>query len=105
VEEARRRAAALDLAITFEVGDAHALALPDGQFDVCRTARVVRYLEGPERVVREMARVVGAGATVLAFDFDSDQTVVDAPDRDLTRRIAEVLDAAVPHPWIGRKSY
>ena len=31
--------------------------------------------------------------------------VVDAPDPALTRRIAEVLDAAVPHPWIGRQLF
>ena len=42
---------------------------------------------------------------MLAFDFDSDQTVVDAPDRVLVRRIADVLDAAVPHPWIGRQLF
>ena len=42
---------------------------------------------------------------MLAFDFDSDQTVVDAPDAALTRRIAEILDAAVPHPWIGRQLF
>ncbi len=37
--------------------------------------------------------------SVLVFDFDSDMTVVDAPDPALVRRIAEFLDAAVPHPW------
>ncbi len=46
-----------------------------------------------------------SGGSVLVFDFDSDQTVVDAPDPALTRRIAEVLDAAVPHPWIGRQLF
>jgi hypothetical protein len=30
---------------------------------------------------------------------------VDAPDPGLARRIAEVLDAAVPHPWIGRQLF
>jgi hypothetical protein len=30
---------------------------------------------------------------------------VDAPDPGLTRRIAEVLDAAVPHPWVGRQLF
>src|SRR3954454_627080 len=52
-----------------------------------------------------MARVVRPGGSVLAFDFDSDQTVVDAPDPALTRRIAEILDAAVPYPWIGRQLF
>jgi hypothetical protein len=38
-------------------------------------------------------------------DFDSDSTVVDAPDPALARQIAEVLEAAVPHPWIGRQLF
>ena len=33
------------------------------------------------------------------------QTVVDAPDPALVRRIAEVLDAAVPQPWVGRQLF
>jgi hypothetical protein len=52
-----------------------------------------------------MARVVRPGDLVVAFDFDSDETVVDAPDANLSRRIAEVLDAAVPHPWVGRQLF
>jgi len=52
-----------------------------------------------------MARLARPGGSVLAFDFDSDQTVVDAPDPALARRIGEVLDAAVPHPWIGRQLF
>ena len=51
----------------------------------------------------EMVRLARPGGSVLAFDFDSDQTVVDAPDPALVRRIAEVLDAAVPQPWVGRQ--
>ena len=53
----------------------------------------------------EMVRLARPGGSVLAFDFDSDSTVVDAPDSALARRIAEVLDAAVPHPWIGRQLF
>ena len=103
--EARRRAAALGLPITFEVGDAHALGLPDDSFDLCRVVRVLRYVESPERVIAEMRRVVCRGGFVMSFDFDSDQTVVDAPDTTLTRTMAEILDAAVPHPWIGRQLF
>lgn len=40
-----------------------------------------------------------------AFDLDSDQTVVDTPDPALARRIAELLDAVVSHPWIGRQPF
>jgi ubiquinone/menaquinone biosynthesis C-methylase UbiE len=105
ITEARRRAADLALPVAFEVGDARQVALPDNSFDLCRTERVLRYLDRPEAAVGEMARLTRPGGSVLAFDFDSDLTVVDAADQALARRIAEVLDAAVPHPWIGRQLF
>jgi ubiquinone/menaquinone biosynthesis C-methylase UbiE len=105
IAEARQRAAGLPLPIAFEVGDAHHVDLPDNTFDLCRTERVLRYLASPETAVGEMARLAKSGGSVLAFDFDSDQTIVDAPDAALVRRIAEVLDAAVPSSWIGRQLF
>jgi ubiquinone/menaquinone biosynthesis C-methylase UbiE len=105
ITEARQRAADLPLPLTFDVGDACHVDLPDSTFDLCRTERVLRYLDSPQTAVGEMARLARPGGSMLAFDFDSDQTVVDAPDPALARRIAEVLDAAVPHPWIGRQLF
>jgi len=105
IAEARKRAAGENLTIGLEVGDGQHLAFPDDSFDLCRTERVLRYLENPEAALAEMTRVVHPGGFVLAFDFDSDQTVVDAPDSMLTRRVAVVLDAAVPQPWIGRQLF
>jgi ubiquinone/menaquinone biosynthesis C-methylase UbiE len=105
IAEARRRVTDQDIPIAYEVGDAHQLALSDNTFSLCRTERVLRYLRNPEVALQEMARVVQPGGSVLAFDFDSDLTVVDVPDRLLVRRIADVLDAAVPHPWIGRQLF
>ena len=66
---------------------------------------VLRYLHSPETALREMARAARRGGCVLAQDFDSDLTVVDAADHSLARRIAEVLDAAVPNPWMGRQLF
>jgi ubiquinone/menaquinone biosynthesis C-methylase UbiE len=105
ITEGRRRAAGLGLPVSFEVGDAHQVGFADDSFDLCRTERVLRYLDRPQAAVAEMVRLTRPGGSVLAFDFDSDQTVVDAPDPVLVRRIAEVLDAAVPHPWIGRQLF
>lgn len=105
ITEARRRGAGLSLPISFVVGDAHQLGFPDDTFDLCRTERVLRYLDKPEAALAEMVRVARPGGCVMAFAFDSDQTVVDAPDLALVRRIGEVLDAAVPHPWIGRQLF
>jgi ubiquinone/menaquinone biosynthesis C-methylase UbiE len=105
ITEARRRGEGLGLPISFDVGDAHQVGFGDGSFDLCRTERVLRYVDRPAAVLAEMARLTRPGGSVLAFDFDSDQTVVDAPDPVLVRRIADVLDAAVPHPWIGRQLF
>ena len=105
ITEARRRAAGLTLPVAFEVGDARHVTWPDNAFDLCRTERVLRYLDQPDAAVSEMARLARRGGSVLAFDFDSDQTVVDAPDPALARRIAELLDAAVPSPWVGRQLF
>jgi ubiquinone/menaquinone biosynthesis C-methylase UbiE len=105
ITEAGRRAAGSALPVNFEVGDAQQVGFPDGTFDLCRTERVLRYLDRPKAALAEMVRLTRPGGSVLAFDFDSDQTVVDAPDPALVRRIAEVLDAAVPHPWIGRQLF
>src|SRR6516225_1928657 len=105
ITEARRRGAGLTLPLAFEVGDARQVRFADNSFDLCRTERVLRYLDRPQAALGEMVRLTRPGGSVLAFDFDSDQTVVDAPDPALVRRIAEVLDAAVPHPWIGRQLF
>jgi ubiquinone/menaquinone biosynthesis C-methylase UbiE len=105
IAEAQRRTADVPLATEFTVGDAHDLPFSDGTFDLCRTERVLRYLHSPETALREMVRVTRRGGSVLAQDFDSDLTVVDAPDHPLARHIAEVLDAAVPNPWIGRQLF
>jgi len=105
ITEARRRGAGLALPVSFEAGDAHQVGFHDGSFDLCRTERVLRYLDRPEAALAEMVRLTRPGGSVLAFDFDSDQTMVDVPDPALVRRIAQVLDAAVPHPWIGRQLF
>ena len=105
ITEAWRRVAGLSLPVTFEVGDAEQVALADNSFDLCRTERVLRYVHRPEAALGEMARLARPGGSVMAFDFDSDQTIVDVPDPALARRIADLLDAAVPHPWIGRQLF
>ena len=101
----RRRAAGLTLPVTFDVGDARQVAFPDCAFDLCRAERVLCYVDRPQDALAEMARLTRPGGSVLVFDFDSDLTMVDAPDPALARKIAEVLDAAVPRPWIGRQLF
>ena len=47
ITEAHRRAAGLTVPIAFEVGDAGDVDFPDNTFDLCRTERVLRYLDRP----------------------------------------------------------
>lgn len=103
IAEARRRSSADAPHIVYAVMDAQQLEFPDGMFDLCRTERVLRYVEEPAQALQEMTRVLRPGGRVVAFDFDSDATVIDAPDVGLTRRVRELLDAAVPQGWIGRQ--
>lgn len=103
ITEARRRAAAEAWPSEYLIMDAQQLDFPDAAFDLCRSERVLRYVEDPALAVREMARVVRPGGRVVVFDFDSDSTVIDAPDPALARRVRDILDAAVPHGWIGRQ--
>jgi ubiquinone/menaquinone biosynthesis C-methylase UbiE len=103
IAEAGRRASGTSLPVDYAVMDARRLEFPDGTFDLSRAERVLRYIDGPERVVDELARVVRPGGRVVVFDLDSDVTVIDAPDATLARRIHEILDGAVPNCWMGRQ--
>ena len=104
IAEARRRAVSAGLPSEYLVADARHLELASDMFELCRAERVLRYIERPEQAVQEMVRVVRPGGRVVIFDFDAD-TIVDAPDPPLVRRIAEVLDAAIPSPWVGRQLF
>ena len=103
IAEARQRVAGLTLPIAFEVGDAHRIDFPDNTFDLCRTERVLRYLDRPETVVGRWRawRVPADPSWPLTSTRTRPWSMRQTPA--LARRIAEVLDAAVPSPWIGRQ--
>jgi ubiquinone/menaquinone biosynthesis C-methylase UbiE len=104
IREAQRRADARSLPVEFRVGDAKRLDLPDHSFDLCRSERTLMYLEQPEQAIDELVRVLKPGGTLAIFEFDYDSTVIDAPNRDLTRRIVRILSDSVPSSAIGRQA-
>jgi AcrR family transcriptional regulator/SAM-dependent methyltransferase len=71
VEVARREAAGLGNA-TFAVGDATALALPDGSFDAALTRFAIHHVPVPARLFEELARVVRPGGKVVMADHLAD---------------------------------
>jgi ubiquinone/menaquinone biosynthesis C-methylase UbiE len=57
-------------------------------------------------VLEEMVRVARPAGTVVAFDHDIDTIVVNASDRELTRRIVHAYcDRYFTSGWAGRELY
>lgn len=52
----------------FQVGDAEQLAFPDGHFDAAFLGGVVHHFPSPQKMAREVARVVKPGGRFFAFD-------------------------------------
>ena len=101
--EARRRAAAHDLAAEFEVGDAQALRFEDATFDACRTERMLMHVPGAERAFAEMVRVIRRGGRLSVFDFDWESQIVDSPYTQTTRLITRSFCDGFKNGWIGRR--
>jgi SAM-dependent methyltransferase len=69
VEHAARRVR--DPRVTFEVGDACALNLPDRSFDRVLSLLVLHFVPQAERAIAEMKRVARPGAVVAAAVWDA----------------------------------
>ncbi|HZT90664.1 MAG TPA: class I SAM-dependent methyltransferase [Gaiellaceae bacterium] len=69
--EARRRVALAAAArkVRLVEGDARALPFEDGQFDALTFTYLLRYVEDPPAVLRELARVVKPGGTIAGLEF------------------------------------
>jgi SAM-dependent methyltransferase len=73
IEKARADAAAAGVEnVSFEVGDATALDLPDGSLDGAITRFSLHHIPAPVRVLEEMRRVVKPGGWVVVSDFVTD---------------------------------
>ncbi len=70
LETARARAADAGATVTFQVGDAYALDLPDDSFDVVHAHQVLQHLTDPVAAVREMRRVTRPGGVVALRESD-----------------------------------
>jgi demethylmenaquinone methyltransferase/2-methoxy-6-polyprenyl-1,4-benzoquinol methylase len=75
VAEGRKRAAAQGTRITFTVGNAEALAFPDGHFDAYTIAFGIRNVTRIDAALREAFRVLKPGGRFLCLEFSQ----VEAP--------------------------
>jgi ubiquinone/menaquinone biosynthesis C-methylase UbiE len=102
-DAARRRSADGSVVADFFVGDAEHLDFPDASFDACRSDRVLQHLATPSSAVSEMARVLRPGGRVVVFEPDTGGLMIDAPDKEVTRRITAFRGDVVRTGWIGRQ--
>jgi SAM-dependent methyltransferase len=87
---ARARAADRGLAITFDTGDAHALAFPDRTFDAAVSLRVIMHAPDWRRCLAELCRV---SRDVIVFDYPALASA--AAIQSLTRRGMHAFGARV----------
>lgn len=89
--------------IEFRVGDAHHLEFPPATFDAAIAHTVISHVTEPATVLRELARVVRPGGTVVIFDGDYASMTYAVPDPDFGRRMDRALvTASFNNPLVMR---
>ena len=83
VTTARSRTTAARCSITFSVGDAGALAEPEGYYDVVRSERTLQWVARPEIAVSEIDGAVRPGGLVSLIDSDWSTFRIDVGDSRL----------------------
>jgi ubiquinone/menaquinone biosynthesis C-methylase UbiE len=61
------------------------------------------HLDNAPRASAEMTRVVKPGGHVVVYDPDWETLIVDAPDRNLTRKILNFGYDRLVNGWSGRR--
>ncbi len=106
IEEAVRlaRAGRLEGRIEFRAAHGDALPFPDGSFDLVVASTVFSHIADASQVLAEMTRVARCRGTVAVFDHDIDTIVVNASNRELSRRIIHAYcDRYFTNGWAGRE--
>jgi len=86
---AREKAAAADLTIDYQIGDAESLPFEDGAFDAVVSTFGVMFASRPEAAAAELARVVRRGGRIALTTWKSDSNLF---------RMFEVMKRYMPPP-------
>jgi SAM-dependent methyltransferase len=90
IDKARDDAAAAGVEnVSFEVGDATALDLPDDSLDGAITRFSLHHIPAPVRVLEEMRRVVKPGGHVVVSDFVTDDDGAAAAWQEQIERLRD----------------
>lgn len=105
VTEARKRAEAAGVPVTFHEGDLYQLPLETDTIDRARTDRVFQHLEQPAEALAELIRVTKPGGWVVVAEVDWGTLVLDHPMVELTDKIAAFYRDRQPNGRAGRGLY
>lgn len=106
LEKARERSKdLLNLSVEYHLGDAQNLNFPDETFNGCRAERIFQYLAAPEKALAEMIRVTKPKGIIVIGEPDWGTLAINAPERNLTRRILNAGCDVLANGWIGRQLY
>jgi SAM-dependent methyltransferase len=99
----RARRAGLTQWVRHELADAAALPFEAGQFDACRSERLLQHVLNPGRVVEEIIRVTRPHGRVVVADTDWGSLSIDTDDIATERRVVRAVADALPDGYAGRK--
>jgi ubiquinone/menaquinone biosynthesis C-methylase UbiE len=106
IEKASQKSNQKQLPVQFRVADVYNLDFADNTFDGCRADRVFMHLQDRQQALSEMIRITRPCGRIVVIDPDWDTMIVEAPDRNLTRRILNnFVDQLLLNPWCGRELY
>ncbi|HAA05269.1 MAG TPA: class I SAM-dependent methyltransferase [Syntrophobacteraceae bacterium] len=91
-----------DVRIRFAQADARNLPFKEGSFARCRVDRTLQHIKDPQRVIREMVRVLRPGGLLLAYDNDWGTFSVTGNTEENTRIIETLWEDSFTNRWIGR---
>lgn len=103
LEMARKHTAEQDGLATYHLGDAHNLTLDDDLADACRIDRTLQHVEDPERVVKEMYRIVKPGGRLACAEPDWGTFTIADHRKPIVETLSEAWTRSFQNPWIGRQ--
>lgn len=103
VAEAKKRSQNSSLPVEFFVQDACSIDFPDNTFDGCRADQVFQHVGDPRKAVSEVIRVARPGARIVICDPDWETLVIDAANKEVTRKIINYRCDVFRSGWIGRQ--